>query len=112
MHSIGQNWLMPGQRTQAITNADAISEACSWSDLKAVFRWQAALAFGMQRRRRPGRRALELWLAEAAITEDPVFRAVRENGRVQAQALAAEFVAWPIKWATRHARLRPSRVTA
>ena len=37
--------------------------------------------------------ALERWLAEAEITEGPDFRAVRQNGRVRAEAIAPDSVA-------------------
>jgi hypothetical protein len=98
---------MPAPCTQAITNTEVISDACSWSELKAVLGWQAtALAFHMERPRRPGRCALERWLAEAEITEGPVFRAVRQNGRVRAETLAPDSAAGLIEQATRRAGLK------
>jgi len=85
---------MPDQCAQAITNTFVISDACSWSKLNAALGWQAtALAFCMERPRRQGLRALQRRLAEAEITEGPVFHAVRQNGRDRAEAIASESVA-------------------
>ena len=55
-------------------------------------------------------RAIEAWLAAAAITHGPIFRAVDKHGHVAAEAMADRTVARIVQRAAESAGLDPSRV--